>query len=358
MIIKKNAIFVSIASYRDELCSKTIESLYSNAKYPGNIFIGICQQNTDEDAECFDLNSELIKKYENNIRLIRLKNWEAKGPTYARYLCSTLWNGEEYFFQIDSHSILLKDWDEKAVNMIHEIKNTTKSKNVILSHYPKELEAANNDNKGNEVPRICKSFFNDRGMISFLGAEAISISKHTYVETPYIAGGMLFSESKLLRDVPFDPNLDFLFVGEEISHSIRCWTAGYDIYTPSENLVFHFYTREEAPKIWTDKTYSDEDAFNKIKMLIKLSEDNIELPNYIQNNIEKYGLGTVRTLEDYYNFAGIDIKNKVVNKDFCKQEIIEKFSDSCSLSSPYKNILFFTIFVFYTVIILLLFLNK
>jgi hypothetical protein len=34
-------------------------------------------------------------------------------------------------------------------------------------------------------------------------------------------------------------------------------------------------------------------------------------------NIDKYGLGTERSLEDYYNFAGIDKENKKVEKNFC-----------------------------------------
>ena len=33
-----NNIFISIASYRDKNCTKTIESIYENAKYPENIF--------------------------------------------------------------------------------------------------------------------------------------------------------------------------------------------------------------------------------------------------------------------------------------------------------------------------------
>ena len=34
-----------------------------------------------------------------------------------------------------------------------------------------------------------------------------------------------------------DPNLSMMFVGEEILHSARVWTHGYDIFAPDENLV-------------------------------------------------------------------------------------------------------------------------
>ena len=42
-----NKIFVSIASYRDNVCVDTINSIYENANEPENIFLGICQQNDD-----------------------------------------------------------------------------------------------------------------------------------------------------------------------------------------------------------------------------------------------------------------------------------------------------------------------
>ena len=42
---------------------------------------------------------------------------KAKGPTYARYWCSTLWEGEEFFLQIDSHTHFIKGWDTELINM-------------------------------------------------------------------------------------------------------------------------------------------------------------------------------------------------------------------------------------------------
>ena len=128
----------------------------------------------------------------------------------------------------------------------------------------------------------------------------------------------------MLKDVPFDPSLDYLFVGEEILHSIRIWTAGYDIFTPNENIAFHEYTRSEKPKIWTDKVYTDEEAFQKVKELIGLENKKDHLKGY------KYNIGAKRTLEEYYSFAGIDLKNKKVTKNFCRKDLID---DDVTLSN-------------------------
>ena len=48
---RKETIFISVASYRDPVCSTTLDSIYDNAAKPENVFVGICQQNKDEDID-------------------------------------------------------------------------------------------------------------------------------------------------------------------------------------------------------------------------------------------------------------------------------------------------------------------
>jgi len=321
--IKKDTIFVSIASYRDSVCNDTVKSMLEAADNKNRVFVGICQQNKDEDEDCL-----LSFEESPNLKILRIKHTEAKGPTYARYLCSTLWDGEEYYFQIDSHTKFVKSWDTKLINMIKKIKEKGLSKKPVISHYPKEITDYENRDKGQyNVPRLCKSFFNKRDMISFLGAETMDTKKEFY-QTPYVAGGMVFSESYFLNELPYDPELPYLFVGEEILHSIRYYTNGWDVFTPDENIIFHEYTRKDKPKIWTDNpTYSDMDAFEKVKYYIGLVSDDSKIKDNFKTNLHKYGLGTQRSLQDYYNFAGIDIKDKKVKKNFCKNDNIASDED-------------------------------
>ncbi len=298
-------IFVSVASYRDKECPKTISSIFKNAKNPSRIYVGICQQNKESDIRCISITDPSIQQYMNNIRINSIPYTEAKGPTYARYLCSKLWNGEEYYFQIDSHTRLVKDWDEKLINMNKKL--SEKNKKNVISHYPPSIYDYDKNIEPTNVPTICTAFFNERGMISFNGAEAQK-TNNELKENAFIAAGMFFCKSDFLKEIQYDPDLDYLFVGEEILHSIRFWTNGWDIYTPSENIAYHYYTREEEPKIWTDKKYSDEEALNKVKEIIGLIESKKDY---------NYGLGKERRLNDYFKFAGIDIHNKTITKNFC-----------------------------------------
>jgi hypothetical protein len=293
--------------------------MYENARHPENIYVGLCIQNDERDEDCF-LQNPALKPYQNNIRTINLAHYEAKGPTWARYLCTTLMQKEDYFLQIDSHTLFDKDWDVKLAGMVQDIKANTPSKDVVLSHYPPLYEDHGNPNRDKKVvDTICQSFFNERGMVSFLGAEGVDMNKYKYVQTPHIAAGMFFCEGKCIKEVPYDPHLPNLFVGEEILHSARVWTSGYDIYTPHENVVYHLYTRADQPHIWDDKKdYNDEDAFNKAKMILGFEDVKGEtVPKHVKSNIDKYGLGKKRTLKQYFEFAGIDAENKKIFKNFC-----------------------------------------
>ena len=53
-----------------------------------------------------------------------------------------------------------------------------------------------------------------------------------------------------LKEVPFDPYLPWIFMGEEILLSACLWTAGYDIFSPTTNVVGHIYFRRHKPKFW------------------------------------------------------------------------------------------------------------
>ena len=45
-----------------------------------------------------------------HVRKIFLEHTQAKGPCYARALAQTLWEGEDYFLQIDSHMRFVEHW--------------------------------------------------------------------------------------------------------------------------------------------------------------------------------------------------------------------------------------------------------
>jgi hypothetical protein len=303
-------IFVSIASYRDKQCHTTVQSIYKNAKYPERIFCGICEQNKEETESCIPKNF----KYQANIRMIEKKYNEAKGPTYARYLCATLYENEDFFLQIDSHCLFVDEWDVKCINMIYLLENEMENKNVILSHYPPAVESYREKSPNKFVTHMVDCFFNGDGILTFHGAkwkEAERLPRRN----AFLAGGFIFCRGQWVKDVPFDPHLDYLFTGEEILHSIRTYTSGWGVYTPNENIVFHVYTRKDHPKFWTDNVYNNSEVKEKVKIITGLDGDLKKMTTKrIIDSIKQYNLGKVRSMDDFYDFIGVDRKTKTIGK--------------------------------------------
>ena len=61
---------------------------------------------------------------------------------------------------------------------------------------------------------------------------------------PYWAAGFSFSRGHFAVNVPYDPYLPMVFMGEEISMGVRAFTHGYDFYTPEKNVCFHTYVQK------------------------------------------------------------------------------------------------------------------
>ena len=306
-------IFVSVASYRDDKCARTLKELFSKAKYPDRIFVGIVEQNSDSDLEKCLAGKESVVPHKQ-VRRISIPHTEAKGPCYARYLASTLFRGETFFMQIDSHTTMVKDWDEKCVTEIEACPNPTKA---ILSMYP------NDDGEYNvnttQIPVMCGAKFNEQGLPIF---EA-SMKPASYVgskprENGFIAAGFFFAPGRFLRDVPFDPALLHLFQGEEILLSARAYTNGYNIYTPRVNICLHYYLRKDSSKFWDDV---DQEEYKRLKAASESRARRIlglEQPA-IEPGTDNYGLGTVRKINQFWNHVGINPATKETDKlKFCK----------------------------------------
>jgi hypothetical protein len=305
-------IFVSIASYRDALCADTLANLFKMARHPERVFVGICQQNKRGDPEC-RLNGSAFP-YRHNVRTTRMSHKDARGPTYARYMCAKLYQNEDYFMQVDSHSLFVMDWDAKAIRMVEQVEAETPSKKVVLSHYPPEFKDYKEDpTREDLVTHITRCYFNEDGILSFRGA-VFKKPEDLPRRNAFIAGGFVFARGSLVREVPFDPHLPYLFTGEELLLSARYFTHGWDAYTPNLNLAYHAYTRAGEPKFWDDHRYQNDDVHKKVKMVAGLMEKDLQKIQSVplRESIEKYGIGSERTLDEFYAFIGVDPHTKTV----------------------------------------------
>lgn len=310
-----NTIFVSVASYRDDECKDTVYDMFAKAKNPDNIFVGVCQQNKEGEEDCFDKCPECSqRKMSGNIRVINFDYMDARGPTFARYQCSKLWRGEEFYFQIDSHLKFEQNWDETLIGQMR----ATGDENAVVGAYPptdeqmKEMIA----NGFTTMITMCPNKFDTNGLPT-ISAQVVSTKGR---EKPLPIGlqpaGMMCFPGKALYDVPYDPYLNYLFFGEEFLFSARLFTAGYNMYSPVKNFAVHHYGREGKPKYHQDHKESEackKKAIQRVKYILGMIDKRAVHPDYFID-IDKYGLGKKRSLREYEKFVGVNLKTKTVNK--------------------------------------------
>jgi len=319
----KGTIFVSIISYRDPDCKTTIEELFDQADYPERVFAGICEQNAEGPGAPEDCSlAHLPVRLRSNVRYHRMNASEAKGIPLARQLAASSFDNQDYFMQIDAHSVFAKGWDSLSVRLINQLRKC--SKKPVLSHYPLAWGDENNP----AIPRICHSKFTEQGVIRLDAAIEYAPSKD-FVKVPYAAGGFMFFPGQVINEMPHDPHLPYLFEGDEILWSIRLYTHGWDVYTPNTNIIWHRY-KTSADKVKKGDVYSDHgdrfqwllsQALQKVRWML---DDTQEKPSdIVLKDFDRYKLGTDRPLTAWEEFAMVDIKNKTVNgKDkFCTTDL-------------------------------------
>ena len=145
--------------------------------------------------------------------------------------------------QIDSHMDFADSFDLHLTRFWRD----TKNEYAVISTYVADLHQLNkNLNSVFEVPHLCQ-ITKSIGNIPRNGqAKAARMLNRPQLTTLW-AAGLSFARCHFEKRVPYDPNLPFVFDGEEIMRTVRGYTWGYDFYTPPRTVVGHNYHRQRRP---------------------------------------------------------------------------------------------------------------
>lgn len=293
------SIFVSVASYRDADLQNTVDSLFANASDPGRVFVGVYLQIDEKlDRDC-------LVRPRPNLRIETIDAKDARGCGWARSKVQALWRGEDFFFQVDSHMRFAKGWDDTLLTMIAQCP----SEKAVISTYPLPFTPPASFNADRYVVIKPKAFDTDGVMLQNSGMFPFQ-PEQALAQAPFISAGMLFGPTSVITEVPYDEHI--FFTGEEITMGLRLWTHGYDIYVPNKVVAYHNYLpAPERPRIWKD---SEQQAILSARSRSRVlwlcgAKENVAADCLL--DIDKYGLGKIRSLAMYEQFSEVDFKKRL-----------------------------------------------
>lgn len=305
-------IFVSIASYCDVLLESTIESLFTNTIDPNSIYIGIVDQSAAR-------NDRLLEStYAKNIRYLFIDFRDSRGVCWARSLASSLYQNEDWYLQIDSHTIFDQGWDQYLVTLAKSCHGVNDK--IILSSYPNAFTIENGQFKKRPIrDRVVVHALDEESCFSedsaFLQYRGVGINQTEPKLGGHLAAGSLFAKGNLFCEIPYDPFL--YFKEEEQSLALRTFTHGWDIYHYSNSPIYHLYSNESDNNKKRDLHWDFSHQQQRVNncCIQKNNESQIRLNKLLSetNELGIYGLGNVKTLDEYADEFGIDYRNRRIS---------------------------------------------
>jgi hypothetical protein len=298
------SIFISLASYCDPLLPFTVARALATAADPGGLHFGVVDQSPESKGR--PLPPQLPRARLSYVRIARI---DARGPCWARAVAMTLYDGEDWFFQIDSHMDFEDRWDERLIAQARAL--LPGRKGVVLSAYPNPFVL-----EGERIVRQVTTtgvlahvvkpgalFEADHPVLPF---EAHPVDSARPLPGFHLGAGCLFAPGRLVTGFPYDPN--FYFHGEEQALALRLFTHGWDSFHMPGLPVYHLYNNGASgaprrPLHWD----AEHDAQRSETWWSREQRSRQRLAALAAGEVGGvFGLGSDRSVADYAQFSGID----------------------------------------------------
>jgi hypothetical protein len=304
-------IFVSIASYCDPVLAFTLKRALATARWPDRLHFGIVDQSpaTPPGPTMADVQPARLS-------YLRVDPLYARGPCWARSIAMSLYDGEEWFFQIDSHMDFDPDWDERLIEQALEL--LPGREGVVLSSYPNAFvfengQAVRRPATGKVLAHVVKTGTTFEADHPVLGFEAHPLESDVAVPGYHVGAGCLFTAGKFAQEFPYDPW--FYFHGEEQAIAARVYTHGWDIFHMPGLPVYHLYNNADSgapprPMHWDEAV----DAQRAQTWWVLEQRSRGRLAALVSGQpLGAYSLGTRRSLAEYAAFSGIDYASGTID---------------------------------------------
>lgn len=303
VVASQSQIFVAIAAYTDPELPRTLHDALETARFPDQLRFGVCWQADPKAPVPLDR-----FRGDARFRFVDTSIEDSQGGPWARNIAQSLWRGEAYTLQIDSHMKLEPEWDARLIAMLEELPGDKPilSMNAPLFWYDEAGGLHRRFDMG--VPTTKVSGWEESShWAPWFDFGPPNTQKPG--RTRFVNGNFAFTRGVWNVEVPQDPGQ--YYWGEELNISIRSFTWGYDLFLPTEAVAWHLEHRGSAPRRHWEKGKDvvqrrNAEAYARLDRL--LASHAAPLPG-------PYGFGRARTLGDYEIYAGFDFRAKRAHPD-------------------------------------------
>lgn len=311
-------IFVSIASYCDLDCEPTVEDLFAKAGDPSRVSVGICWQYSADLPRTL----AVPRGHETRVRLAAFRSSESRGAGWARGVAFGLNDGEEFVLSIDSHMRFERAWDER---LIYALQRCPTSKSVLSALLPNHERGAFHLDDANSFFRVAVG-----GLASPTSAQMVNlcgvsddVRNFTHpIPSGSVVFNFIFGRREAFEEVRIDPHI--YFHGDEVTHSARLWTSGYDIYQPHFRVAYHRWMSNGSYKTRLDPV--TDRARQRVRHLLGMEPASD--PGAL-DELERYQLGSARSLPAYFEFLGVDMQRRIIDR----KALLGSWGDSAGRSN-------------------------
>ena len=296
-------IFIAIASYTDPELPRTLRNASAMARNPDALRFGICWQ--ADPAAPVPLDSF---RRDPRFRFVDRTIHESQGGPWARNLAQSLWRGEPYTLQVDSHMRFEPAWDARLIEMLERLPSAKPivTMNAPLFWHDDAQGLQRRFDMGVPTTKVA-SWGEEGGWAPWF--DFGPPNQRQPGRTRFVNGNFAFTRGVWNVEVPQDP--EHYYWGEEFNITVRSFTCGYDLFLPSEVVAWHMLHRggpprrhwEHGPEVVERRNAT---ALSRLACLL-FGPDRARLG--------RYGLGQARSLREYETYAGFDFARRRLHPD-------------------------------------------
>lgn len=284
---KESTIFIAMPTLYDTETILTVQNAFSAANNPDKIFFGIA---CTSDKSFYDTLSSAFSE-NANVRMSWNQPGDGIGVGLGRNRAISMYDGEEYILQIDSHTYFRSGWDDEVKTMWTEAsKETNNPKTIVTCYLPLYKNTINEGRVPKDFistyPRFTRQLnVNAPGVPNMANTRISEFPEHIaseYVDKTYFPATKIsahFSIGNHLWAENYGLPEDVVFWEEEIIQTINLMGDGFSLVFPNKEVpLCHLYF--DDVKTYNPFSISERSTIRSMMQLVGIEDNKPFIENY------------------------------------------------------------------------------